>query len=42
MFVWNLNFQTAVPPTDEKWGFGVIRSDWSSRPAYAALANAPK
>jgi hypothetical protein len=42
MFVWNLNFQTAVPPTDDKWGFGVIRSDWSARPAYSALASASK
>ena len=42
MFVWNLNFQIAVPVTDEKWGFGVIRSDWSARPAYSALASALK
>jgi hypothetical protein len=42
MFVWNLNFQTVVGPTDEKWGFGVIRGDWSPRPAYSALAALPK
>jgi hypothetical protein len=38
MVVWNLNFQLAVPQTDEKWGFGVIRDDWTLRPAYFALA----
>jgi hypothetical protein len=32
----------AVPQTDEKWGFGIIRSDWSGRPAYNALAQMPK
>jgi hypothetical protein len=42
MVVWNLNFQVAVPPTDEKWGFGVLRNDWSPRPAYTALAQMPK
>jgi hypothetical protein len=42
LMVWNLNYQVAVPQTDEKWGFGVIRSDWSPRPAYTALAAMPK
>ena len=42
MMQWNLNFQLAVPQTDEKWGFGVIRDDWSARPAYSALAEMPK
>jgi hypothetical protein len=42
MFVWNLNHQLAVGPTDEKWAFGLIRSDWSPRPAYSALAGMPK
>jgi polysaccharide biosynthesis protein PslG len=42
MVVWNLNFQFAVPATDEKWGFGVIRDDWTPRPAYSALAQMPK
>ena len=42
MIVWNLNFQLAVPATDEKWGFGVIRDDWTPRPAYSALAQMPK
>jgi hypothetical protein len=42
MMQWNLNFQLAVPQTDEKWGFGVLREDWSGRPAYNALAQMPK
>jgi hypothetical protein len=42
VMIWNLNFQTVVPQTDEKWGFGVIRLDWSARPAYSALAALPK
>lgn len=42
MMQWNLNFQVAVPQTDEKWGFGIIRSDMSARPAYAALVEMPK
>ncbi len=42
MIVWNLNFQPFVPKSDEKWGFGVIRPDWSPRPAYAMLAAMPK
>lgn len=33
-----LNFQLAVPATDEKWRFSLLRNDWSPRPAYAALA----
>ncbi len=42
MMQWNLNYQLAVPQTDEKWGFGIIRDDWSGRPAYSALAQMPK
>jgi len=42
MMQWNLNYQLAVPQTDEKWGFGVIRDDWSARPAYSALAQMTK
>jgi hypothetical protein len=37
MFVWNLNFQVTCNPTDEKWGFGILRSDWSPRPAFTAI-----
>ena len=42
MMQWNLNYQLAVPQSDEKWGFGVIRDDWSARPAYSALAQMTK
>jgi polysaccharide biosynthesis protein PslG len=42
MMQWNLNFQESVPQTDEKWGFGIVRSDQSARPAYAALLEMPK
>ncbi len=42
MMVWNLNFQLAVAQTDEKWGFGLLRDDWTPRPAYYALAQMPK
>jgi hypothetical protein len=42
MLQWNLNFQLSVPQTDEKWGFGILRSNWSGRPAYAALTEMPK
>ena len=42
MFQWNLNFQVAVPQTDEKWGFGILRPDASPRPAYSALLEMPK
>jgi hypothetical protein len=42
MIVWNLNYQLAVPKTDEKWGFGLIRDDWSPRPAFSMLAAMPK
>jgi polysaccharide biosynthesis protein PslG len=42
LMVWNLNYQVAVPQTDEKWGFSVLRSDWSARPAFTALAAMPK
>ena len=42
MMQWNLNFQESVPQTDEKWGFGIVRSDMSARPAYAALVEMPK
>ncbi|MHB1416220.1 MAG: cellulase family glycosylhydrolase, partial [Chloroflexota bacterium] len=41
-FLWNLNFATVVPPTDEKAPFGIINGDWSPRPAYFALRNMAK
>jgi hypothetical protein len=42
MFLWNLNFATAFPAGDEKSAFGLLRPDWSQRPAYQALVNMPK
>jgi hypothetical protein len=42
VMVWNLNYQAIVPQSDEKWGFSVLRSDWSARPAFTALATMPK
>ena len=42
MFIWNLNFQQAVGQTDEKWGFGLLRTNLSPRPAYGALVTLPK
>ncbi len=42
MFTWNLNFQLSVPQFDEKWGFGIVRSDYSGRPAYFRLLGMPK
>jgi polysaccharide biosynthesis protein PslG len=37
MFVWNLNFQQIVAPTDEKFPFGIVRPDGTPRPAYIQL-----
>ncbi len=42
MFVWNLNFSVVSPPSDEKYPWSVINSDWSPRPAYTALQDMPK
>ena len=42
LIVWKLNFQQIVPQTDEKWAFGILRSDLSPRPAYTALKNMAK
>jgi hypothetical protein len=42
LIIWNLNYQMVVPQTDEKWGFGVLRSDFTPRPAFSALASMPK
>lgn len=42
MMQWNLNFQQVVAQTNEEWGFGMIRSDMSARPAYSALVEMPK
>ncbi|HEX2914282.1 MAG TPA: cellulase family glycosylhydrolase [Chloroflexia bacterium] len=42
MAMWNLNFATVVGPADEKAPWGIINSDWSTRPAYEALKAMPK
>jgi hypothetical protein len=42
VIVWNLNYQMVVPQTDEKWGFAVLRADFTPRPACSALASMPK
>jgi hypothetical protein len=42
MFVWNLNFAPVSGPQDEKAAFGLVRADWSPRPAYEALRDMPK
>ncbi len=42
MFVWNLNFAPVAGNADEKAAFGLLRSDWSTRPAYEALKSMPK
>ena len=42
MNVWNLNFSTKNPPTDEKSPWSVITSNFSPRPSYNALRNMPK
>ncbi|MCA1666857.1 MAG: hypothetical protein LC793_05535 [Thermomicrobia bacterium] len=44
MFVWNLNFQFTLgnDTGNEKYGWGVLHSDGSPRPAYTALKNMTK
>ncbi len=42
MFLWNLNFAPVCGAHCEQSAFGIVRSDWSHRPAYNALANMPK
>jgi spore germination protein YaaH len=42
MFLWNLNFGPVSGAADEKAAYGIIRPDWSLRPAYGALANMAK
>ena len=37
MIVWNLNFRMLVPPTDEKYGFGVVDAAGNPLPAYTCL-----
>jgi hypothetical protein len=42
IMVWNFNYQLVVPKSDEKWAFGILREDWSGRPAFDALMAMPK
>jgi polysaccharide biosynthesis protein PslG len=42
MNIWQLNFATLVGPNDEKAPWGLIRADWSLRPAYLAVKAMPK
>jgi polysaccharide biosynthesis protein PslG len=42
MAVWNLNFAVVVSSNDEKGPWGVLRSDWSNRPAFDALKRIEK
>jgi hypothetical protein len=42
MNVWNLNFSTKNPPTDEKSPWSVIYNNFSPRPSYTALRNMSK
>ena len=42
MFLWNLNFGPVSGRHDEKAAFGIVRENWSMRPAFAALAHMPK
>ncbi|MFN8514853.1 MAG: cellulase family glycosylhydrolase [Chloroflexia bacterium] len=42
MFLWNLNFSTVSPPSDEKYPWSVLNADYSPRPSYTALKEMPK
>jgi hypothetical protein len=42
MFLWNLNFAPVAGKQDEKAAFGIVRHNWSPRPAFAALRDMPK
>jgi hypothetical protein len=42
MFLWNLNFGPVSGAADEKAAFGIVRPDWSPRPAYDALRDMGK
>jgi len=42
MFTWNLNFGPVSGSQDEKAAFGIVRENWSQRPAFAALRDMPK
>ena len=44
MFLWNLNYAAtpSIQPGDEKYGWSVLRGDWSNRPAFEAIKAMPK
>ena len=42
LFLWNLNFWPLVGAENEMSKFGIVRGDWSPRPAYTALKALPK
>lgn len=44
MFIWNLNFAPGAEPDDRygKEAFGILKRDWSPRPAYIAVSQMPK
>ncbi len=44
MMLWNLNYQTipGISASDEKYSWGVLRPDFTSRPAFEAVKNMPK
>ena len=42
MFLWNLNFWPAAGAENEMAKYGIVRGDWSPRPAFTALKNMPK
>ena len=42
MFLWNLNFAPVSGNSNEKAAFGIVRQDWSPRPAFAALRDMRK
>ena len=42
MFLWNLNFWPAAGAQNEMAKYGIVRGDWSPRPAYIALKSMPK
>ena len=42
MFLWNLNYSTITPPSDEKHPWSILNADYSPRPAYEAVKRMPK
>ncbi len=44
VFLWNLNYAATpnIQPDDEKYGWSLLRGDWSHRPAYEAIKAMPR